>query len=883
MAMILSMVSVGFAAPVASDVVGTDYEKATIQLSAVDIMNGFPDGTFKPEQNVTRAQFAKMAVVALDLDDAAKLSAGTTKFADVSADHWASGYINIADQRGLIKGYPDKTFNPEGNVTYAESLTILVRAVGLGTVVEKDGVWPANYVSRAAQEGISDGVAKPGNSAAIRGDVAKLFVNTLDVPMWGATGYEDDGSVKYGPLPGVETMLDNRLDLTEVDEDDDITVNAVELVKSTLDADEIEMSDGNVYTLLNGTPADYLGLQVEYWYNDDDEIVWINAVTDADDVIYDSVDTATATDVTLVVDDDDDYDLAAGITVYENNSAAGLAAGQYGRFLLNDDDEVTFAYLFDFDTTGFVSEVAGDEITYYDASNANDYELDLADYDDVYVYDAQLNAIDADEIAVDSVIAFWDDADEIHIIVTNDAVTGNLDRAKDDVVKIDGTNYDAAAAAIYSNDDKDDFATYTVVADVDALIGEDVTALLNVNGEAVLVYGASEVSGDTIYGVVTYADKGADSTIKVYTKEDAEFNYDFDKRADLDDTIVYDATGAAGYDYYALATAADFGYAVVGFELNSDGEIHKDFVPATDMVKVEDDTATVANITATNGVYVLNKDADDKYFTAATADTDGDLDIDGNDTTVNFYITEDTVLVKALDSNELDPSLETYKSVVDSDITNQVAVVMGDAGRDADIVVFMDNAFAGTDDDDFYGVVTSKPEFDGDDWFAGINVFENGAAEYKLENKADYAKAYVAKFTVNTSDEAVADVATIAGFDTLLDTFNDTDADGIDDVDDNAVDAASITNAVLVQDTDDDYIKVGGTWIKVSDDAVFYDYDADDFEDGSYTLGEQVKASKIDAGDYVIYLVDSETGEIVAGLINLYAEDVQDLFENGLK
>lgn len=112
-------------------------------LAQMGIINGYPDGTFKPENPVTRAEFAKMVGIAFRLP-APGVSGG---FTDITG-HWASGYIDAASERGFIKGYPDGTFKPENSVTKAEILTILIRALGLEKVQFKD-IWIFQDVPRA--------------------------------------------------------------------------------------------------------------------------------------------------------------------------------------------------------------------------------------------------------------------------------------------------------------------------------------------------------------------------------------------------------------------------------------------------------------------------------------------------------------------------------------------------------------------------------------------------------------------------------------------------------------------------------------------------------------------------------------------------------------
>ena len=91
------------------------------------IINGYADGTFLPGQNVTRAEMAKMIAAACGLSAAA--SAGS--FSDVSASHWALQYIEACYEEGIITGYTDGTFLPENNVSRAEAAAIVSRTLEL--------------------------------------------------------------------------------------------------------------------------------------------------------------------------------------------------------------------------------------------------------------------------------------------------------------------------------------------------------------------------------------------------------------------------------------------------------------------------------------------------------------------------------------------------------------------------------------------------------------------------------------------------------------------------------------------------------------------------------------------------------------------------------
>ncbi|MBQ6860354.1 MAG: S-layer homology domain-containing protein, partial [Clostridia bacterium] len=180
LSMVMSMFTFSFAGTGLKDVAGTEYESAVEALVELGVVNGYDDGTFLPENVVSRAEMAKLLVVAAGLAPAAELAEGTTKFSDVAADHWATGYINVAAEYGYIMGDPDGSFRPDDTVSYAEAITMALRVLGYKTVVEAKGTWPTNYIAKAEEldllEDITYGTYATG---AKRGNVALLIWNML--------------------------------------------------------------------------------------------------------------------------------------------------------------------------------------------------------------------------------------------------------------------------------------------------------------------------------------------------------------------------------------------------------------------------------------------------------------------------------------------------------------------------------------------------------------------------------------------------------------------------------------------------------------------------------------------------------------------------------
>jgi parallel beta-helix repeat protein len=109
---------------------GSHWGTAFVQgLVSRGLIRGFPDGTFKPEASITRAEYA--AIIAKTFDLPRQAGTGTGAFADVPADFWASGAISQAAGMGFISGFPDKTFRPQQNLTRVEALVSLVNGLGL--------------------------------------------------------------------------------------------------------------------------------------------------------------------------------------------------------------------------------------------------------------------------------------------------------------------------------------------------------------------------------------------------------------------------------------------------------------------------------------------------------------------------------------------------------------------------------------------------------------------------------------------------------------------------------------------------------------------------------------------------------------------------------
>ena len=165
-----------------SDITGEKCEGAVNVLSALGVVDGYEDGSYKPEKVVTRAEMAKLIVTALGVADYA--TATKSSYSDMANAQWAIPVVEYATNLGIIEGVGGGRFSPGNPVTYEQAVTMIVRALGYTTDCnEMNGTWPAVYVQKATALGIFKNVE--GNkygAGANRGDVAIMLYNALDVP-----------------------------------------------------------------------------------------------------------------------------------------------------------------------------------------------------------------------------------------------------------------------------------------------------------------------------------------------------------------------------------------------------------------------------------------------------------------------------------------------------------------------------------------------------------------------------------------------------------------------------------------------------------------------------------------------------------------------------
>lgn len=485
LALMLSMAmvfTIGTSVMAYSDVKeGTYVSEAVTVLSNLDILNGYEDGTFKPEATITRAEMAKIVCEALGhygMDN------DKTPFDDVEPKHWAAGYINTAASLGIINGYGNGKFGPEDTVTYEQAVKMVVCALGYEPMAADRGGWSAGYTSVAADIGLTKGM-----SSSVRGDIAVLIYNALTTPVMEQTSYGSDA--RYEILDGTgnkeyKTILTKR----------NIYI-ATGIVGDTFNKDEIKFKvtrnskDGEfeadktvTFLIGNSNIANYTHQEVEVYVAEDDDEYTVLAVkaakkTETFTLISDDIESVSENKITYYVDslnssktktltiDADaviEYNKAK-IAITDNVTAAETVVAEIGTkddveivFIENDGDSSYDVVVM----TEYVSAVvetvniSKDKITL----GGRTVTFDFDDDNKTYIFlDDEGNELTLADFEEDDVVAYVSDtenpkdADYLKIVkLSNSVIIGTVDSVQNNkqIVTINNEEYKVIDTAVWN-------------------------------------------------------------------------------------------------------------------------------------------------------------------------------------------------------------------------------------------------------------------------------------------------------------------------------------------------------------------------------------------------------------------------------------------------
>ena len=557
-----------------------DYYQAVNELSALGVIAGFEDGTFKPEENVTRAQITKMVVTALgnQVSSAAEAASGKdTQFADVPGSHWAAGFVSVgtsSSAQNFINGYSATAFGPEDNVTYAQAIKMLVAALGYSSLAEGAGGWPSGYLKYGYSLGLTTGLSGIGNDQQLnRAQVAVLIDNALKCPICVSNGvtYNQFGQqipvtlVKdgTGDLDGSKDGYQNLLNYAH---DAYLVYGRVSATNKSGDGVEV----GEIkFTVEKSDNWEGYSINAAKGESSDPVTAYKGQVTDADKYLF------TYSEAILQKDINDEYTLVS-LTPYGSSEILTLNTGDYKEY--NKDTKQLKMYKdagrSKYDTYKFDAEI--DDNTDFSKVYVNGATYDKAAADLEAFFNGQY--VDGNKVGQITLIDKTDEGKsstdgKYDVIMVSYYVDGIIDDVEVDTDEIVIT-LDEADAVIGKGeivlDLEDEDADYSITLD-----GESIDASELQPGDVVSVaYDVNDDFEDSLsYDIVVSRNKVEGKVTSIYEDKDKDGNITLDTEYSLDDGNVYklayeDAAKLTNGNSYTLYLDA-FGKVVKADELAS--------------------------------------------------------------------------------------------------------------------------------------------------------------------------------------------------------------------------------------------------------------------------------------------------------------------------
>ncbi len=356
--LVLTMVlSQGVLTPLAAE--QSAYSEEIEVIKAMGIMVGDENGDFGSQNNLTRAEFANVLTVLLQINDSdtAKENAWYFKtgdavenqvldgekeprFTDVPADHWAYGVIEQITSIGYMIGTSDNEFSPDENVTINQVNKVLVKMLGYEVFAERNGGYPAGYNYISSSLKLLKGINHYGETPILRGELAKMLVNMFDVEMVEISAVTDSGIATY--IQSDKTFLEDKLEIfTEEAELTSTSVTGLYGESGISDGEVI--IGGVVYKVAAGAEYinSYLGKIIEIYYVKDSNgrniVLYARLSDDTDEFVIDIKDFISLTNGELkYTDEDEDVEeldlVSSPVIIFNGTSVDTVSTEQIKSF-----------------------------------------------------------------------------------------------------------------------------------------------------------------------------------------------------------------------------------------------------------------------------------------------------------------------------------------------------------------------------------------------------------------------------------------------------------------------------------------------------------------------------------------------------------------------
>ncbi len=708
LAMVLAltmMVSVvGFAASYTDVDSEANYAEAVQVLSDLGLVQGMGDGTFGADLNLTRAQGAAFVIRLMGLEETAVSSTGlNTGFSDVPADHWASGYIYVGVQEGVINGMGDGTFAPDAELTFAQIVKMVVVALGYEPLASELGEWPGNYMSAATQIKLTKGIAGKADASVTRATTARILYAALTIPKMEKKGvgvnaiWEPLNTLILDDL-GFYKMIGKITNVDLVDNEVTVTLTAQGKAKAgeykevTTDTDMPLSTATYDMGAFGAELKDFINIDAALYFTVDgrDEVL-VSVVEDVKNVETIKLRTSDVDEYVIADDEvvyftnaeqtkDDEFKLASSVATYVNGGAAtARAADTFASMYLTSAEEFEIE----------IKDTNGDGE--FDYAIVTDYSYMIVK--DIDVSKSGVYTIKSETIANEGIAKMVVETEEDNVVkfIKNGKEIGIDEVAVGDILNI------VASGESFGN-------TPVSVATV-------------------------YVTNETVEGVVKYAD-----AVENYTCiGDVEYPYivsDSTVAASAEGTFYINILGQIFYADDSVVTAGfDYGFVTtVDFEMESDGIAEK---------------ATVTMLT-TEGKWV-------------TLDVNGKLAINGAASVEIEGYDPATFATAVSSSNPRNQLTDNRDQVVY--INNIVAYKLNSAGAVKEILT-SNSAMSAANITNNLALTKTYKEYEGEDsMFGGYSITEdvvvyNVVAGYLSDNKVKEDEIEVTDLSVFADDQS---------------------------------------------------------------------------------------------------------------------------------
>ena len=682
--MALSLVTVSAGATDFDDDGDITYQEAVTVIAGMGIVDGYSDGTFGPDEALTRGAAAKIICnLILGPTTADALSASSAPFVDVPTTNTFAGYITYCSQQGIISGYADGTFRPTDTLSGNAFMKMLLGALGYDS--DKEGYtganWTVDVIKQAVGIELNDGNDDfVGSQAVTRQEACLYAFNTLKATM---VEYSDNSTVTVGDI-----TISSQGDYSDVS-------NSTSSDGNIEDDGLMQFAERYFRDLEAEDDTDDFGRPATTWTYDGDELGTYANDADATYVVGDTEDTLG----TLVTDDAClDYsasDVLSNADVYYNGKDLGsyssnsddypAGKGDIIEAYENDDNEVDTIVIRSY--TYAKIDTVDEDLSSTHENNGASVALELVDIDDGSLGTWYDDYDDSDEVltgynsnytegTVLAVAISENDDDVILDSYIMDSVTGTPTSARamdysaetrdkaqvaEGTITIDGTRYEYAGQMTGLDDGLN--------VDFD----EEYTIYLTAEGYVLAVDGAASASLDDVYYVAgAYGERSA-GRLTYY----------------IETVAVQDGTYAVlELDSTDIST---FGLTSSSYDYNNSGEgLYLLDEDEYSVVKALTDDATVGSYTVAVATYSdgygLTQPVERDSTTIRLDNSDKDRLYLADDT---FFIGVEGVTGDSEDLENLDITTATGVMTMDPDKSSYLSVyVIYDDDQDAKFVVY---------------------------------------------------------------------------------------------------------------------------------------------------------------------------------------------------